>query len=73
MLAIIFLAVKVRAGAEEESREGDEDEGHQHVPAVVQPLDIPVGEDGRIDGPDERAREEDARPDGEDPEHRGRP
>ena len=61
--------IEVRTRAEKESREGDEHKGHQHVPAEVEPLHIAVREDGRVDGADERARKEDARPDHKDVQH----
>jgi len=50
--------IQVGTRTEEQSRERDEYEGHEHIPAKIQPVDIPVGPDGRVDATDERAREE---------------
>lgn len=68
-----YRRIQIGTRTEEQARERDEHEGHQYIPAEIQPVNIPVRPDGRIDATNQGAAEKDSRPYGEDHQHRFRP
>ena len=65
--------VQIGTRTEKQTCERYEHEGHQYIPTEIQPVDIPVGPNGRVNATNQGAGEEDSRPYGEDHQHRTGP